>query len=270
MKIALLLSCICLCACVREEKTPTSVPVSLEISIASNSRGTESLPDGAELGVYVAEDSPENMYEGASYQNVRAVVENGKLFLDENIMLSSTPANIYVYFPYKTISTDPRAMRVTTKVSLDFLLGKVENQNNNLNPNADIVLQHMYSTLRFKIRNLSGSSSYASALNVVLRDNEGYTNLSITGKVDFKDCSIIPSLPSAHAISISFTPAYKISNQFPNDEDCITMTAIPTSVMGGDMIFEVVFSPTTRRSFTIPATDWESGKIYTYNLSITN
>lgn len=270
MKIALLLSYICLfCACVREEKTVINeVPVPLEISIASNTRGVV-FPDGAELGVYVAEDSPENMYDGVNYQNVRAVVEDGKLVLDEDIMLSSTAANIYVYFPYKTISTDPRAMRVTTKASPDFLLGKVENLNN-FNPNADVVLQHMYSTLRFKIRNISGNTHYASILNVLLRNNEGYTNLSITGKVDFKDCSIIPSLPSAHAISISFTPAYKISNQFPNDNDCITMTAIPTAVSAGDMVFEVVFSPTIRRSFIILATNWESGKIYTYYLSIIN
>ena len=53
MKIVLLLSWIFLsCACVREEKTVIN-EVPLEVSIASNTRGTV-LPDGTEVGVYIA------------------------------------------------------------------------------------------------------------------------------------------------------------------------------------------------------------------------
>ena len=126
----------------------------------------------------------------------------------------------------------------------------------------------MYSVIRFKIRNLSGSTFYSSILNVTLRNNEGYTNLSVTGKVDVKDCSIIPALPSAHAVSISFSPSHKISGDFPDDDDSISMTVIPTPVLSGEMILEVVFSPTSKRSFEIPPINWERGKIYTYYLSI--
>ncbi|WP_292268876.1 fimbrillin family protein [Butyricimonas sp.] len=269
MKIIRLLIYICLgCSCERKELTSdVHVPLNLNISIASLGRGTTPLTDGAELGVYIAEDSPEGTYNGQSYQNIRAVVAEGRLELDKDIMLSSTNANIYVYYPYKTTFTDPRAMRVTTKASPDFLLGKIEGINN-LNPDANIVLQHMYSIIRFKIRNLSGSTFYSSVLNVTLRNNEGYTNLSVTGKVDVKDCSIIPALPSAHAVSISFSPSYKISSDFPDDDDSISMTVIPTPVLSGEMILEVVFSPTSKRSFEIPPINWECGKIYTYNLSI--
>ena len=254
------------CSCVRKDISENfSIP--LNINIASLSRGTTPLTDGAELGVYVAEETPEGTYNEQSYQNIHAVFKDGELELDEDIMLSSTMANIYVYSPYKTTFTDPRATRVTTKASPDFLLGKVEGINN-LNPNANIILQHMYSVIRFKIRNLSGKTVYSSILNITLRNNEGYTNLSVMGKVDMKDCSIIPALPSAHAVSISFSPPYKISNFFPDDENSISMTVIPTPVLAGEVILEVVFSPTDRRSFEIPPTNWESGKIYTYNLSI--
>lgn len=272
MKMLLLITtCVCLlCACVREEKTVIN-EVPLEISIASNSRGAV-LPDGSELGVYVAEDSPENlpeyMYEGTSYKNIRAVVENGKVVLDENIFLSSTPANIYVYYPYKAFYSDMEIVRVTTKASPDFLMGKVEGINN-LNPDANIVLQHMYSTIRFKIKNASGKSN-TSILNIVLRNNEGYTNLSSTGLIDFKNCLLFPTLPSTHAISISFTPAYKITDYFPDDENSINMIVIPTQVQSGEISVFVSLSINDKRSFSIPATNWESGKIYTYNLSITN
>ena len=256
------------CSCVRKDISE-NVPISLNVSIASLRRAVNTLPDGAELGIYVAEDSPENNYNGVAYQNIHAVVAGGRLELDEDIMLSSTMANIYVYSPYKTTFTDPRATRVTTKASPDFLLGKVEGINN-LNPNANIILQHMYSIIRFKIRNNTGKILYSSIINMVLRNNEGYTNLSVMGKVDMKDCSIVPALPSAHAVSISFSPSYKISNFFPDDENSIVMTVIPTPVLAGEMILEVIFSPTDRRSFEIPPTNWECGKIYTYNLSITN
>lgn len=256
------------CSCVRKDISENfSIP--LNINIASLSRGTTPLTDGAELGVYVAEETPEGTYNEQSYQNIHAVFKDGELELDEDIMLSSTMANIYVYSPYKTTFTDPRATRVTTKASPDFLLGKVEGINN-LNPNANIILQHMYSVIRFKIRNLSGKTVYSSILNITLRNNEGYTNLSVMGKADMKDCSIVPALPSAHAVSISFSPSYKISNFFPDDENSILMTVIPTPVLAGEMILEAVFSPTDRRSFEIPPTNWECGKIYTYNLSITN
>ena len=254
------------CSCVRKDISE-NVPIPLNISIASLSRGTIPLTDGAELGVYIAEDSPENDYDGVAYQNIHAVFKDGELKLDEDIMLSSTVANIYVYSPYKTTFTDPRATRVTTKASPDFLLGKIEGVNN-LNPDANIVLQHMYSVIRFKIRNLSCSTFYSSALNVTLRNNEGYASLSIMGKVDMKDCTLIPALPSAHAVSISFSPSYKISGDFPDDDDSISMTVIPTPVLSGEMILEVVFSPTSSRFFEIPPINWECGKIYTYNLSI--
>lgn len=267
MKIILLLICMCFgCSCVRKNIT-SDIHIPLNVSITTLGRAGNTLPDGAELGVYIAEDSPENDYDGVAYQNIHAVFKDGELKLDEDIMLSSTMANIYVYSPYKTTVTDPRATRVTTKVSPDFLLGKIEGINN-LNPDANIVLQHMYSVIRFKIRNLSGSTFYSSILNVTLRNNEGYTSLSVTGKVDVKDCSIIPALPSAHAVSISFSPSYKTSGDFPDDDDSISMTVIPTPVLSGEMILEVVFSPTSKRSFEIPPINWECGKIYTYHLSI--
>lgn len=267
MKIILLLICMCFgCSCVRKNIT-SDIHIPLNVSITTLGRAGNTLPDGAELGVYIAEDSPENDYDGVAYQNIHAVFKDGELKLDEDIMLSSTMANIYVYSPYKTTFTDPRAIRVTTKASPDFLLGKIEGINN-LNPDANIVLQHMYSVIRFKIRNLSGSTFYSSILNVTLRNNEGYTNLSVTGKVDVKDCSIIPALPSAHAVSISFSPSHKISGDFLDDDDSISMTVIPTPVLSGEMILEVVFSPTSKRSFEIPPINWERGKIYTYYLSI--
>ncbi|MEQ3221324.1 fimbrillin family protein [Butyricimonas virosa] len=271
MKIALLLSYICLsCACVREEKTVINeVPVPLEISMASNSR-SEVLPDGTEVGVYIAEDSAEDSeykYDGAEYKNVRAVIEGGKLKFDQDIMLSSTNANVYVYSPYKAFYNNMQIMRVTTAASPDFLLGKVKGINNQ-NPNANVELQHMYATVRFKIKKASPSPKPTNILNIVLRNNEGYTNLSSTGKVDIKACTIVPTTPSTHVITISFTPAYTIVDYFPDDESSIEMSVMPTSVSSGEIVVVVSPSPYEKRSYQIPATNWESGKIYTYELSV--
>lgn len=271
MKIALLLSYICLsCACVREEKTVINeVAVPLEISIASNTRGTV-LPDGTEVGVYIAEESEEDSeykYDGAEYKNVRAVIEGGKLKFDQDIMLSSTNANIYIYSPYKAYYSSQQITRVTTKASPDFLLGKSEGINN-LTPNASIVLQHMYATIRFKIRNVSSPARSSNILVVTLRNNEGYTNLSSTGLFNLKNCSIIPTTPSAHAVSISFSPAYIVTDHFPSDENSIEMSVIPTPVSAGDMILEVGFSPGEKSIFPILPVNWEPGKIYTYELSV--
>lgn len=258
------------CACVREEKTVINeVPVPLEISMASNSR-SEVLPDGTEVGVYIAEDSAEDSeykYDGTEYKNVRAVIEGGKLIFEDDILLSSTNANVYVYSPYKAFYNDMQIMRVTTAASPDFLLGKVK-EINNQNPNANVELQHMYATVRFKIKKASPSPKPASILNIVLRNNEGYTNLSSTGKVDIKACTIVPTTPSAHAITISFTPAYTIVDYFPDDESSIEMSVIPTSVSSGEIVVVVSPSPYEKRSYQIPATNWESGKIYTYELSV--
>ena len=73
MKIAILLISMCLgCSCVRKDISE-NVPIPLNISIASLGRGTTPLTDGAELGVYVAEETPEGTYNEQSYQNIRAV-----------------------------------------------------------------------------------------------------------------------------------------------------------------------------------------------------
>ena len=269
MKIVLLLSWIFLsCACVREEKTVIN-EVPLEVSIASNTRGTV-LPDGTEVGVYIAEDSAEDSeykYDGTEYKNVRAVIEGGKLIFEDDILLSSTNANVYVYSPYKAFYNDMQIMRVTTAASPDFLLGKVKGINNQ-NPNANVELQHMYATVRFKIKKASPSPKPASILNIVLRNNEGYTNLSSTGKVDIKACTIVPTTPSAHVITISFTPAYTIVDYFPDDESSIEMSVMPTSVSSGEIVVVISPSPYEKLSYQIPATNWESGKIYTNELSV--
>lgn len=158
-------------------------------------------------------------------------------------------------------------MRVTTAASPDFLLGKVKGINNQ-NPNANVELQHMYATVRFKIKKASPSPKPANILNIVLRNNEGYTNLSSTGKVDIKACTIVPTTPSAHVITISFTPAYTIVDYFPDDESSIEMSVMPTSVSSGEIVVVISPSPYEKRSYQIPATNWESGKIYTYELSV--
>ena len=272
MKIAILLISMCLgCSCVRKDISE-NVPIPLNISIASLGRGTTPLTDGAELGVYVAEETPEGTHNEQSYQNIRAVVAGGQLELDEEIMLNSTSANIYAYYPYNSTYTNPRKIKVSSKAesTKNFLVGKIEDVNL-YNPNVTLVLQHIYSMLRVKIRNLSGNTRYAKPHAVLLRTNVEEANIDIIGDVDLKNCNIVPSAIRVPAINIPLNGSYEISSSFPADQDCIDFLLIPMSVHEGEIVIQITFqSGSTSRTFPVPAGKWDAGEINVYELTINN
>ena len=258
------------CSCVRKEITD-DIQIPLNISILSLGRAENTLANGAELGIYVAEDTPEGTYNGQSYQNIRAVVNGGQLELDEEVMLNSTSANIYAYYPYNATYTNPRKIKVSTKAAStrDFMTGKVEGVNY-LTPDINLLLQHMYSVVRVKLRNLSGNIGYAKVHAVLLRNNVEAMNINIVGDVDLKFCNIVPSTIRVPAINIPLNGDYEIKNSFPSGEDAIDFLLIPMPVYEGEIVVEVTFqSGLTRRAFKIPAGRWEAGTINTYNLTVT-
>lgn len=271
MKIILLLICMCLgCSCVRKELT-SDIHIPLNVSISSLGRAGNTLPDGAELGIFVAEETPEGTYNGKSYQNIRAVVTGGQLKLDEEVMLNSTSANIYAYYPYNTTYTNPRKIKVSSKAesTKNFLAGKIE-EVNLYNPNVTLVLQHIYSMVRVKIRNLSGNTRYAKPHAVLLRTNVEEANIDILGDVDLKNCNIVPSTLRVPAINIPLSGNYEISSSFPADENSIDFLLIPMAVKTGEIVIQVTFqSGSTSKTFPVSAGKWDAGEINVYELTIT-
>lgn len=270
MKIILLLICMCLgCSCVRKNIT-SDIDIPLNISISSLGRAGYTLPDGAELGVYVAEDTPEGTYNGQSFQNIRAVVTGGQLLLDKEVMLNSTSANVYVYYPYNATYTNPRKIKVSSKAesTKNFLAGKIEDVNL-YNPNVTLVLQHIYSMVRVKIRNLSGNTRYAKPHAVLLRTNIEEANIDILGDVDLKNCNIVPSTLRVPAINIPLSGNYEISSSFPADQNSIDFLLIPMDVKTGEIVIQVTFqSGSTSKMFPVSAGKWDAGEINVYELTI--
>lgn len=270
MKIAILLISIYLgCSCARKT-AEEALAIPLSINIASLGRGTSPLPDGSEVGIFVGEDSPENNYDGQAYQNIRSVVTGGQLKLDEEVMLNSTSASVYAYYPYDASYTNPRKIRVSAKSTKtpDFLTAKVEGINN-FNPNVNLVMQHMYSIVRVKLRNLSGKIEYAKPHAILLRNNTESLHMNFVGDVDLKFCNIVPATIRVPAINIPLNGSYEITDSFPGDIDAIDFQVIPMTVDEGGIAIDVTFkNGFTKRTFQIPAGNWEVGTITTYNLTI--
>lgn len=274
MKIAILFISICLgCSCVRKdfvEKNIEEAP--LQIFILPSSRGTTPLSDGEEIGVYVAENTPEGTYNEETYHNVRGVIQDGQVKFDEDIMLSSTDAKIYAYYPYNSSYTDPRKIKFSTKVSKtkDLLASKIEGLNL-FHPNANIELQHLCCGVRIKLRNLSGESNLNKLHQVILRNNTDDMLIHIVGDLDLYSCTVTPSSMRIPTMSITLDESYLITDSFPSDDQSIDFNLLPTTVSEGDLTLEVSFgNGFNRRAFVLPSVSWEAGKLYTYELTITS
>lgn len=136
----------------------TPVPLSLSVITvpdASKSMITEeTLHDGAEIGICLT--GPDSgTYDGISYSNVRFTADGSSAsqswLPDTDVMLSSTEATLYAYYPYSDEISDIGNIPVETSSQTDYLYSSAVTGMNNHNAEATVNLRHALAAVRISL-----------------------------------------------------------------------------------------------------------------------
>lgn len=272
MKLLIILTCVVIFGCTKvDEANITNEFTPLNVVCMNNvlSRASGTFPDGTEIGVYVSDGMPGQGYNGKSYNNIKATVKGGELVFPEKIMVNSTPAKIYAYYPYRENVPDPWNMPINTLALPNFLAGKVEDVSFN-NSNVILEMRSVFTIMRVKIRNYA-STPYSTIKYATLQNGLNYTNLCIKGYFDLRFCHVMGDVDTSPHVVRYNAPSggYQLTSYYPADESAIDILVFPFTIYSSQLFFTAVFSSGNHRTFQVPAGRWEAGTVNTYNLTVT-
>lgn len=154
---AVLLSFICSCQTAHSpftspEADSTLIIDKVEVS-ATKAPYTAPVLKG-ELGIMLVDDSGKDSYDGKEYLNVRFTAEGDGICRPEReVLLSTTEARLYSYYPYSGTITDLRNIPIdlSSDASTDHMYGTPVTDLNNLNPNAAITMNHALAAINISL-----------------------------------------------------------------------------------------------------------------------
>ena len=236
--------------------------LSISVSMEESTRAmiTDSmLPDGSEMGIALF-DSEGNIYMGKRYEHIYCVAENspdGQIWTIQNhVLLGSTEATLYAYYPYSSYSYNMRDIYVqaNSNEQYDFMYGGPYTGLTADNRHASIHLRHALGAVRVCTRRGTYDGvGKISSLGV------GGDATASSGKFDvtqgkFSSLSV--------GSTIYPTSTFQLSEE-PNEQDILL---IPTGVPGSltiKMTVDNVFLETKVPDFLL-----EAGKISQVNVSV--
>ena len=236
--------------------------LSISVSMEESTRAmiTDSmLPDGSEMGIALF-DSEGNIYMGKRYEHIYCVAENspdGQIWTIQNhVLLGSTEATLYAYYPYSSYSYNMRDIYVqaNSNEQYDFMYGGPYTGLTADNRHACIHLRHALGAVRVCTRRGTYDGvGKISSLGV------GGDATASSGKFDvtqgkFSSLSV--------GSTIYPTSTFQLSEE-PNEQDILL---IPTGVPGSltiKMTVDNVFLETKVPDFLL-----EAGKISQVNVSV--
>lgn len=133
------------------------IPLALRVSLIDDNSRTfhlgEFLPDGARIGVRVA-DMNAVSYDAGVYNNVLYTASgtgaNQKWTSDTQIMLSMTPANVYAYYPYGE-NIDITRMYIETDSQTDYMYATSVHGINYKNNEVNIEMNHVLTAVKLTL-----------------------------------------------------------------------------------------------------------------------
>ena len=218
-------------ACTEQELQPDSgneVTKALSISViaAESSRSLINegyLLNGSEIGITLT-DSQGMDYDGLGYSNVKFTASGNSgsqsWHSEQDVMLSSSTANLYAYYPYsrevRDISSIP--VRADSEVQTDYMYAKVETGLNNHNSEADVRLQHALAAVRLSI-----SRGTYSGKGIITEVSISGENMATEGILNAIDGSMGSLEGTGEVISPEISPV-----TVGNDVVSLDILAIPT------------------------------------------
>lgn len=261
-------------ACSSEEEQALSdgrVPLEVEIVGVQNTRtiidGT-ALPDGSQYGIFAmlgggTTDAVENGV------NVLVDYNNGKSTLGNPVYIpDNADVPVYAYYPYDSQNSDLAYLRqipVEASSQTDYLYGTSVDANNNFsfanayNPKVRIHFRHALARVRLNVRKADDN------VNSYKLPYVGLQNVLSLGWFDLYEGELAKSEGS---INLLAKPSEYVLD---TSEDLLTVdflvlpmnTAMQSVTLGLGDNYDA-YSLTA----PMPATEWKSGQLYTYNVTI--
>ncbi|MDP4201137.1 MAG: fimbrillin family protein [Bacteroidota bacterium] len=117
------------------------------------SAGTISaFPSGASLGLFITPNTLDNYYDTKDNSaNVKATYLSSAWSLTPPVLLTSTTAYVYAYYPYNASASDAHAIPVDHTSQTDYMYGKYNSGVNRLSSTVNISMKHALSMIQFKL-----------------------------------------------------------------------------------------------------------------------
>ena len=198
---AVLLSLICSCQTEQFPKADNTLIIDqVEVS-ATKAPYTAPVLKG-DFGIMLADDSGKDTYDGKEYINVRFTAEGDGICRPEReVLLSTTEARLYSYYPYSETITDMRNIPIdlSSDASTDHMYGTPVTELNNSNPNAAITMNHALAAINISL--IKGKYSGSGAVTDISVYGEGIARKAVldatTGILrDFTDIAAEIRIPT--------------------------------------------------------------------------
>lgn len=242
---------------------------SLELSVTMSQTQTKGLmtgttfPDGSEIGIALCEENGKP-YDNLPYSNVRFCAEgtgNSQQWTPEtDVMLSTTKASLYAYYPYSSDITDIASIRIKadSDTQTDWMYAVPVTEMNNRSNKASVNMRHALSAVRLSLKR----GSYTGTGNVTAVSMHG-NNMATEGRLDAKTGKISSITGTGTAISPQISPIV-LTSAFQD----IDIIAVPTgSATSAEM--KIVIDGT---EFTLETSSFnlEQGKIAVFEATVDN
>lgn len=235
-------------------------PITLQVSVnKTNGRALhleEFLPDGAQIGVRVV-DMNAASYDASVYNNVLYTASgndaNQKWNSGTQIMLSTTPANVYAYYPYSE-SVDITHMPIETESQTDYMYATsvhgIDYKNNTVNLEMNHVLTAIKLTLVYK-----GNLDSPKLSSVSFNSESCAKSAYMYGKDG--SLSEFTGSNESFTLNVNDTPITADENNSAN----VQYMVVPTGVVG-DIHFTCIINGNTYNMTASPQTALQAGRIH--------
>ena len=193
---------------------------SLELSVTMSQTQTKGLmtgttfPDGSEIGIALFEENSKP-YDNLPYSNVRFCAEgtgsSQQWTPETDVMLSTTKASLYAYYPYSSDITDIASIRIKadSDTQTDWMYAVPVTEMNNRSNKASVNMRHALSAVRLSLKR----GSYTGTGNVTAVSMHG-NNMATEGRLDAKTGKISSITGTGTTISPQISPIV-LTSAFP-------------------------------------------------------
>lgn len=184
------------------------------------------LHNGAEIGICLT-DSQGGDYDGVEYPNIKYTAtgssDKQSWSSDQDVMLSTSKATLYAYYPYSEEVDDIRniAVRADSEVQTDYMYADAVTGLYNHNPEAELMLKHALCALRLSI-----SRGTYTGKGII-------TGLSVTGDNMATEAVLDATSGTLHSIE--------------GQGKVISLEITPRTVSQDELYFDILAIPTGRQ-----------------------
>ena len=223
--------------------------------------------------------------------NKKAVLKNSVWNIEESMTITDVPAKVVAYYPYQENSSSqsntraiPPTLRIIyplTSINIesyphndgqqDYLWGESIDSVDSRQPNARIQFKHVLPHLTFEIQKSSSNADDVIYIRTAtLKNSYDQGNTICTTGTLYENGSVRKSGTVGQTISNGYAVAVLLNKDEARTFDFLV---IPPEVAEGSVVLSIEARKGTSGAFqyydiSLPATKWESGKRYTYPVTL--